>query len=281
MENNLRFLLNKYGFSFKKAFGQNFLSDQTLLEEIVRSAGITEKDTVLEIGCGAGALTTVLAKYAKRVIGYEIDLKLKPLLSDVLSEFDNAEIIFKDVLKENLKELENNLGEDYVLVANLPYYITTEIVLLFLEKAKHIKRLVVMVQEEVADRFTANVNCTDYGAITVAINLRGSAQKIIRVPREKFTPIPNVDSAVVRIDIDREKSKRIDLVAVRNTVRVCFSSRRKMLANNLIKAFSLSRESAETAIKNAGVSLTARAENLTAQNFVDLTNSLRQIGVNV
>ncbi len=279
MENNLKFLLNKYGFSFKKAFGQNFLSDENLLEEIVESAGITKEDTVLEIGCGAGALTTVLAGKAKRVVGYEIDFKLKPLLNDLLTSYNNTEIVFKDIMKENLKELENNLGNDYILVANLPYYITTPIVLEFLEKAKKIKRMVVMVQEEVADRFTAKENCTDYGAITVAINLRGSAEKILRVPREKFTPVPNVDSAVVKIDIDRKKLKNIDLNAVRNTVRASFSGRRKMLANNLIRSFNISRESAEGALLQTGVSTTCRAENLTAQNFITLTDCLKKIGV--
>lgn len=278
MANNLKPLLNKYSFSFKKAFGQNFLTDQELLTEIVESARITKDDTVLEIGCGAGALTAVLANYAKKVIGYEIDVKLQPILNEVLQDFSNVEIVYKDVMKENLSVLEGKLKDNYVLVANLPYYITTPIVMEFLEKAKKIKAMVIMVQEEVAERFTASPNCTDYGAITVAINLRGGAKKIIRVPREKFTPVPNVDSAVVKIDIDRNKFCGVNLDDVRKTVRASFSGRRKMLVNNLMRAFNITREQAENSLKGTNVSLTCRAENLSAENFVDLTNELIKQG---
>lgn len=279
MENNLRVLLNKYGFTFKKAFGQNFLSNDKLLEQIVISAGVTKNDTVLEIGCGAGALTRHLSTYANKVIGYEIDNKLKPILAEQLKDLNNVEVVFKDVMKENLTELEKKLGNDYIMVANLPYYITTDIVMQFIERAKNIKSLVIMVQEEVADRFVSKENSTDYGAITVAINLRGSASKILRVSRENFTPVPNVDSAVVKIDIDRNKFCDVDYKAVRNVVRTGFSGRRKMLINNLMRGYNLPREKCEEYLTNAGVSLTARAENLTAQNFVDLSKILLKDGV--
>lgn len=279
MDKNLKFILNKYGFTFKKAFGQNFLSSEDLLEEIVQKANVTSNDTVLEIGCGAGALTKVLSKYAKKVIGYEIDVKLKPILAEQLEDCDNVEIVFKDVLKEKFSDLENKLGKDYVMVANLPYYITTPIVMEFIEKSNNIKSMVIMVQEEVADRFVSKENSTDYGAITVAINLRGSAQKIIRVPRENFTPIPNVDSAVVKIDVDKSKFKGVDFNKVRQVVRAGFSGRRKMLINNLMRTFNLPRNVCEEYLTKSNVSLTSRAENLSAEDFVNLTNVFIENGV--
>ena len=193
---NLKFILAKHNLTLKKAFGQNFLTDESLLDDIVLKAGVTDKDTVLEIGCGAGALTAALAKKAKKVIGYEIDTRLKPVLNDTVGEYNNVEIVFSDIMKQNLNDVEKKLGGQYVLVANLPYYITTPIIMRFIEDAKNIKAMVIMVQEEVAYRLASKESTSDYGAITVAINLRGSAQVVLKVPREKFTPAPNVDSAV-------------------------------------------------------------------------------------
>lgn len=274
MENNLKANLYKYGVKLKKAYGQNFLSDENLLNEIVEKAGVTSSDTVLEIGCGAGALTSVLSRKAKKVVGYEIDQTLKPVLSDVLGDPNNVEIVFKDVMKESLNELEKKLGDEYIMVANLPYYITTPIVMRFLENSKRIKAMVIMVQEEVADRFSSSAGSSDYGAITVAINLRGSAEKIIRVGREKFTPVPNVDSAVVKINVDKNKNQGANLSKVRDVVKVAFSSRRKMLVNNLMNFYKLSRIDAENALSTAGIKLTARAEELTAEDFISLSKAL-------
>ena len=274
MENNLKANLYKYGVKLKKAYGQNFLSDENLLNEIVEKAGVTSSDTVLEIGCGAGALTSVLSRKAKKVVGYEIDQTLKPVLSDVLGDLNNVEIVFKDVMKESLNELEKKLGDEYIMVANLPYYITTPIVMRFLENSKRIKAMVIMVQEEVADRFSSSAGSSDYGAITVAINLRGSAEKIIRVGREKFTPVPNVDSAVVKINVDKNKNQGANLSKVRDVVKVAFSSRRKMLVNNIMNFYKLSRIDAENALSTAGIKLTARAEELTAEDFISLSKAL-------
>ncbi len=280
MERTLKSILTAHGFTFKKAFGQNFLTDEELLAEIVQKAGVTADDTVLEIGCGAGALTRELSKKAKRVIGYEIDYKLKPVLADTLDGLTNVEIIFKDVMRENLAELETKLGEGYILVANLPYYITTDIVLTFIEKAKNIKAMAVMVQEEVAYRFTAKPATADYGAITVAINLRGNAQIIKRVGREMFTPPPNVDSAVVKIVMDKTKHAGVDFKAVRDTVRVGFMSRRKMLVNNLMQHFKLTRPQAETALLDSGLSTTCRGETLSEADFIALTDNIKKIKAN-
>ncbi len=279
MENNLKNLLRQHGMRLKKAYGQNFLTDTVLLDEIVKKAGVTENDTVLEIGCGAGALTNALAKRAKKVVGYEIDKELKPVLNETLSEFNNVEIEFGDVMKVELSEIEKKLGGEYILVANLPYYITTPIVMRFIENSLKIKAMVIMVQEEVAYRFSAKESTSDYGAITVGINLRGSAEVVLKVPREKFTPAPNVDSAVVKININSNKFKGIDFAKVRNTVRVAFSSRRKMLINNIMNGFKLSRAQSESVLNQIGLSLTCRGENLTAEDYVKLTEQLEKQGV--
>lgn len=277
MEKPLKYLLAEHKLTLKKAFGQNFLTDENLLSTIAEKAGVTENDTVLEIGCGAGALTRELAKRAKRVVGYEIDARLAPVLKETVGEFNNAEIIFKDVMKDSLSDLEKSLGGEYKIVANLPYYITTPIVMRFLENAENLTSMSVMVQEEVADRFSALPSSSDYGAITVAINLRGGAKTVLKVPREKFTPVPNVDSAVVRIDIEKGKFSGTDLKAVRDIVRAGFSSRRKMLVNNLINALKLTRKQAEDAITGAGISLTARGETLSAADYVKLTETIKQV----
>lgn len=268
---NLRQILAKHNLSLKKAFGQNFLSDQLLLSEIVQKAQVNSEDIVLEIGCGAGTLTRELAKKAKKVVGYEIDTRLKPVLSETLEDFNNVEIVFSDIMKVSLEEIEKKLGGPYVLVANLPYYITTPIIMRFLENAKNIKGMVIMVQEEVAYRLASKNSTSDYGAITVAINLRGSAEVILNVGREKFTPPPNVDSAIVKITIDKEKFNGVDLVKVRDVVRCAFSSRRKMLVNNLMNGYKIPREKAEKILTDAGIELTVRAENLTAEQFVALS----------
>ncbi len=279
MENNLKALLREHGMQLKKAYGQNFLTYTLLLDEIVEKAGVTSSDTVLEIGCGAGALTSALARKAKRVIGYEIDKELKPVLADTLSSYNNVEIVFNDVMKVELSEIEKKLGGEYILVANLPYYITTPIVMRFIENSFKLKAMIIMVQEEVAYRFSAKASTSDYGAITVGINLRGSAEVVIKVPREKFTPAPNVDSAVVKIIIDANKFNGIDFLKVRSAVRAGFSSRRKMLVNNLMNSFKLNRKDAENAISSSGLSLTCRGENLSASDYVKLTQELEKQGV--
>lgn len=279
MEKSLKYLLAKNGLVLKKAYGQNFLTDRNLLDDIVLSAGVTDVDTVLEIGCGAGALTDALCRRAKKVVGYEIDQRLKPVLDEVLCEYKNVEIVFKDVMKEKLSDIEKKLGERYILVANLPYYITTPIVMRFLENSSKLKGMVIMVQEEVADRFSAKAGTSDYGAITVGINLRGSAQTVMRVPREKFTPAPNVDSAVVKITVEDEKFNGINLNEVRSVVRCGFSSRRKMLVNNLMNTYKLCRSETENVLNLSGLQLNVRGENLTATEYVMLTEQLKKLGV--
>ena len=274
MEKDLKTLLYKHGVKLTKAYGQNFLTDTLLLQEIVQKAGITNNSTVLEIGPGAGALTREIAKVAKKVVAYEIDTRLKPILNETTGEFNNVEIIFKDVMKEKISVLEEKLAKDYVMVANLPYYITTPIVMNFLENAKHIKSLVIMVQKEVADRFSAKPNTSDYGAITVGINLRGSATTVLQVPREKFTPPPNVDSAVVKIDIQPNKFEGCDLNKVREVVKMAFMNRRKMLVNNVMNFYKKTRQQAEEILNSCQIDLTARGESLSAEDFIRLSRAI-------
>lgn len=272
---NLKGLLYSHNFVFKKAYGQNFLTDELLLSEIVEKSG-AEGKTVLEIGCGAGALTRALSLKAKRVIGYEIDTKLKPVLEETLANCDNVGIVYQDVMKEKVSEIESKLKEDYVIVANLPYYITTPIIMNFLENAKHLISMTIMVQQEVAARFTASPASSDYGAITVGINLRGSAVEVLKVPREKFTPVPNVDSAVVRIDIEKDKFKGENLTHIRDLVRCAFSSRRKMLVNNIMNFYKKDRRSAEEILNKADIKITERGERLSALDFVRLSKVMEE-----
>lgn len=275
MEKNLKTLLIKYGFSFKKAYGQNFLTDESLLDDIVKSAGVTDGDCVLEIGCGAGALTRSLAKVAKKVVGYEIDERLKPVLHETTGEFDNVEIVFKDAMKESLKDIEKKLGGEYIMVANLPYYITTPVVMRFIENSDKIKGMAIMVQEEVAKRFSAAPSCSDYGAVTVGINLRGSAKIVKYVGREMFTPAPNVDSAVVKIDIDKNKFMGVDFSAVRDAVKCGFLSRRKMLINNVMNYYKVSRTAAEGILAAADIAPDKRGETLSAEDYIRLSDSVK------
>ena len=199
---DLRTTLIKHGFRFKKQFGQNFISDTNLLKSIVAASGICGEDTAVEIGCGAGTLTRALAEVAKKVYAFDIDTDLKPVLAETLSGLDNVEVIFRDFNKLDLPAFEREIGA-YTVVANLPYYITTPLVTKLLEESELCKGISVMVQEEVAERFCARENTPEYGAITAAIALKGSAKIVKRVPRTLFYPRPNVDSAVVKISFER------------------------------------------------------------------------------
>ena len=270
---NLREVLARHGFSFKKQFGQNFISDTNLLESIVSLAGVDQDATVLEIGCGAGTLTRALAAKAGRVIAYEIDKKLQPVLAETLAGVDNAEVVFRDFLRQDMAELESKLPP-YTVVANLPYYITTPLVTKFLDEAHKAKALVVMVQDDVARRFCAREGTPDYGAITAAIARRASAEIAKSVPRRMFFPVPNVDSAVVRLTFAEGRIPVRDAATYRATVRAAFLSRRKTLENNLMQAFSLPREEAQDILRRAGVPDKARGETLSPSALAALADLL-------
>ena len=270
---NLREVLARHGFSFKKQFGQNFISDTNLLESIVSLAGVDQDATVLEIGCGAGTLTRALAAKAGGVIAHEIDKKLQPVLAETLAGVDNAEVVFRDFLRQDMAELESKLPP-YTVVANLPYYITTPLVTKFLDEAHKAKALVVMVQDDVARRFCAREGTPDYGAITAAIARRASAEIVKSVPRRMFFPVPNVDSAVVRLTFAEGRIPVRDAATYRATVRAAFLSRRKTLENNLMQAFSLPREEARDILRRAGVPDKARGETLSPHALAALADLL-------
>lgn len=271
----MKTVLAECGFGFKKKFGQNFITDKNLLASIVAQAGVSADDTVVEIGCGAGTLTKALAEVAKKVVSFEVDKSLQPVLSRTLAGVDNAEIVFKDFLKVNLEELENKTG-DYCVVANLPYYVTTPLIMKLLEDGKRVKSITVMVQEEVARRLCAKENTPDYGAITAVIALRASAQIIKKVPRTMFTPRPNVDSAVVKLTVQDGRLPVSDPELYKKTVHAAFLSRRKTLENNLINSFRLTREEAQNILNACGIDVKARGETLSPEAFASLSDEIKK-----
>lgn len=271
----MKTVLAECGFGFKKKFGQNFITDKNLLASIVAQAGVSVDDTVVEIGCGAGTLTKALAEVAKKVVSFEVDKSLQPVLSRTLAGVDNAEIVFKDFLKVNLEELENKTG-DYCVVANLPYYVTTPLIMKLLEDGKRVKSITVMVQEEVARRLCAKENTPDYGAITAVIALRASAQIIKKVPRTMFTPRPNVDSAVVKLTVQDGRLPVSDPELYKKTVHAAFLSRRKTLENNLINSFRLTREEAQNILNACGIDVKARGETLSPEAFASLSEEIKK-----
>lgn len=270
MEIDIKQILSECGFGFKKQFGQNFITDKNLLASIVALSGVEAGDTVVEIGCGAGTLTRAIAERAERVIAFEVDKTLKPVLERTLAGLDNTEVVFKDFLKVALGEFEKSVG-DYKVVANLPYYITTPLIMKIVEEGKACKTLCVMVQEEVAERLCAEAGTAEYGAITAMIAPRADCKIIKRVPRTLFYPRPNVDSAVVKIDFN----KKLEINAnYKKVVQAAFSSRRKTLENNLVNSFKLTRAQAQQALTACGIDLKARGETLDYTKFAELSEKL-------
>ncbi len=262
-------LLKKYRFRFEKKYGQNFIDDPELLEQIVTKSGITKADAVLEIGAGAGTLTKRLCDRAKKVVAYEIDEHLKPILAENLSGCDNLELRFRDFMRDDPSDwAENGLK----VVANLPYYITTPILFRLLEEPC-VKDITVMVQKEVAERICAKESNKDYGPLTIAVQSQADTEIVTEVKREMFTPPPNVDSAVVRISRNPQKFGTFDVAHLRNTVKCAFAMRRKTLANNLTSA-GFSKEEAERLCVENGWRKDVRAENLTVEEFIRLSESV-------
>ena len=275
---DLRSVLTKHGFQFKKQFGQNFISDKNLLDSIVTASGVDENTVVVEIGCGAGTLTRALAERAKKVYAFDVDTALQPVLAETLAGLDNVEVVFRDFTKVNLKELENEIGE-YMVVANLPYYVTTPLVTKLLEESEKVQGISVMVQEEVAERFAAKEDTPEYGAITAAIALKGTAKIVKRVSRNMFYPRPNVDSAVVKITFERGRLGEVDAAAYRRTVKCAFLNRRKTLENNLVNYFRIDRATAKEILMLTGIDEKARGETLSPQKLADLTKVLQDKGI--
>ena len=273
MENNsVRDILKSVDFRFNKALGQNFITDGNLLDAIVADSGICEGDVVVEIGTGAGTLTRAIAKVAKKVYSFEVDSNLRAVLALSLQGVDNVEVIFRDILKMKDDDVREIVQSPCEVVANLPYYITTPLAMRFIESTLDVQSLTIMVQKEVADRFVAKANTADYSAITLAIQMAGDAKITRNVSRNMFFPSPNVDSAVVRIDIDRNKLAGEDFSLVHKLVRGAFAMRRKTLANNLSVSLGISKQEATAIIEEAGFAPLVRGEALSLDDYIKLSH---------
>lgn len=270
---DIKQLLRDMGFRFNKQFGQNFLTDEKLLNNICNDAEI-DGGTVLEIGAGAGTLTRVLSKHADKVISFEIDRNLEKVLNVTLADFPNVRVVMGDVMRYKMTELEDMCGSNYRVVANIPYYLTSPLIMRFVEEAHCVTSLTLTIQKEVAERLAAKPATKDYGAITVAVNAVADV-KITRVlPRDLFYPQPNVDSAVVRIDFKRNKFDILNPVLFRKTVRVSFAMRRKTLVNNLAVGFAITKQQAEELLAACNLPTTCRGEELSVDQFVLLYKTI-------
>ena len=275
--NELKKLLSEQGFSFKKSLGQNFLVDPSVCPRMAAAAADDETG-VIEVGPGAGVLTRELATRAKKVIAIELDERLRPILQKTVGEFDNVKVIFSDVLKTDLKKLIETEFADCKRVnicANLPYYITSPIVMGLLEQKLNIESITVMVQKEAADRLCAEVGTRASGAVTVAVRYYAQAQTLFGVPRGCFMPAPNVDSAVIKLNILPSPPIEVkDEQKFFALVKSCFAQRRKTLINTVSNTLGINKDSLRGALTEMGLPETVRGEQLTMENLCDLANIL-------
>ncbi len=272
-------VLQKYQFTFQKKFGQNFLIDTSVLEKIVSAAQVAKEDCVLEIGPGIGTMTQYLAERAREVVAVEIDRNLIPVLQDTLSGYDNVTLVNDDILKVDIRKLveEKNGGRPIRVVANLPYYITTPIIMALLEGHVPLKSITVMVQKEVAERMQTGPGTKDYGALSLAVQYYAKPELVANVPPNCFIPRPNVGSAVIHLlryekpPVEVEDEKRMF-----SLIRASFNQRRKTLANGLSNApeLGVSRERVTAVLEELGLSPTVRGEALTLEQFAQLSNLL-------
>ena len=270
-------LIKKYDFTFRKKFGQNFLTDPSIVEKIVDASGAGPGDTVLEIGPGAGAMTVELAARAGKVVAVEIDSSLEPILRETLSEFDNVTTVFTDVMKLTDEDLLKLTGEGAIVVANLPYYITTPIIMRLLEGELKLKSITVMVQKEVADRMEAGAGTKECGALSLAVQYRAKPVRVMTVGPECFIPRPNVDSSVIRLDLyDRPDIEVKDEKLMFALIRAAFNQRRKTLPNAISGSSELgfTREQVADALKEMGLDERIRGEVLDIGQFARLSDLL-------
>lgn len=274
-------ILKKYNFNFQKKFGQNFLIDTHVLDRIIEAAGITGDDFVLEIGPGIGTMTQYLCENAREVAAVEIDKNLIPILSDTLSAYDNVTVINEDVLKLDLNELAKaqNGGKPIKVVANLPYYITTPIIMGLFENHVPLESITVMVQKEVAERMQVGPGTKDYGALSLAVQYYARPEIVANVPPNCFMPRPKVGSAVIRLTCHEKPPVEVeDEKLLFQLIRASFNQRRKTLQNGLYNSpeIALSKEQIAEVIKEAGLSASVRGEALTLEQFADLSNCIRK-----
>ena len=275
-------VLKKYNFNFQKRFGQNFLIDSNILEKIVSAAQVTKEDCVLEIGPGIGTMTQYLAESAREVIAVEIDKSLIPILADTLSPYDNVTVINEDILKVDIRKLveEKNQGKPIKVVANLPYYITTPIIMGLFESHVPLKSITIMIQKEVADRMQVGPGTKDYGALSLAVQYYAKPEVVAYVSPDCFIPKPNVGSAVIRLDRYEEPPVQVkDEEFMFKIIRAAFNQRRKTLANGLGNApdLPITRAQAAEALEELGFSASIRGEALTLEEFALLSNHLLKI----
>jgi 16S rRNA (adenine1518-N6/adenine1519-N6)-dimethyltransferase len=270
-------ILQKYQFRFQKKYGQNFLIDTNILEEIISAAEITKDDFVLEIGPGIGTMTQYLCEAAKSVVAVEIDTSLIPILNDTLSAYDNVEVMNADILKVDIERLarEKNNGQPIKVVANLPYYITTPIIMELFESHVPIDSITIMVQKEVADRMKEGPGSKEYGALSLAVQYYAKPEIVLEVPPSCFMPQPKVGSAVIRLT--RHEKPPVEVQSEKllfQVIRASFNQRRKTLANGLnnFGAFSLPKEEITECIEALGVPANIRGEALTLSQFAELSN---------
>ncbi|WP_223703297.1 16S rRNA (adenine(1518)-N(6)/adenine(1519)-N(6))-dimethyltransferase RsmA [Sutcliffiella deserti] len=274
-------IMDKYGFSFKKSLGQNFLIDTNILHKIVDFSGITSTTAAIEIGPGIGALTEQIAKKAGKVVAFEIDQRLLPILEDTLSPYENVKVIHQDILKADVKSLiEDEIKgyEEVKVVANLPYYVTTPIIMKLLTESIPLASITVMLQKEVADRMAAKPSTKEYGSLSIAVQYYTKAETVMIVPKTVFVPQPNVDSAVIRLEVRKEPA-----VIVKNEefffeiVRASFGQRRKTILNNLISHLpdgKAKKPSIEHALSQASIDPRRRGETLSIEEFGRLSDEL-------
>ncbi|WP_313431397.1 16S rRNA (adenine(1518)-N(6)/adenine(1519)-N(6))-dimethyltransferase RsmA [Siminovitchia terrae] len=274
-------IMEKYGFSFKKSLGQNFLIDPNILRNITEYAGLTKETGVIEIGPGIGALTEHLARTAKKVVAYEIDQRLLPILADTLAPYDNVKIIHEDILKADIHQMiEKEFAEvkEIMVVANLPYYVTTPIILKLLEEKLPIRGIVVMLQKEVGDRIAAKPGTKEYGSLSIAIQYYTTAETVMIVPKSVFVPQPNVDSAVIRMLLRERPAVSVkDERFFFRITKMSFAQRRKTLMNNLTSGLpdgKKRKSDIASALELAGIEPSRRGETLSMDEFAALSEAL-------
>ena len=275
-KNNIEFL-QKYNFNFQKKFGQNFFINRVILEDIIEAAEITKDDFVLEIGPGIGTMTQYLCESAREVVAVEIDKNLIPILADTLSAYDNVEVLNDDILKVDIKSLaeERNAGKPIKVVANLPYYITTPIIMGLFESHVPIDSITIMVQKEVADRMQEGPGSKEYGALSLAVQYYAHPEIVVNVPPSCFMPQPKVGSAVIRLTRHPEPPVTVENEKLMfQIIRASFNQRRKTLANGLnnFPGLNLSKENIQQCIEELGVPATIRGEALSLAQFAQLSN---------
>lgn len=273
----IKSLFARHGFSFTKSLGQNFLINPSVCPKIAELGGCDGKVCALEIGTGIGVLTKELALRTKKTVAVEIDKGLEPILNETLAEFSNIEIVFGDIMDIDLSRLfeERFKGEDVVVCANLPYYITSPVIMKLLEERIPVRSITVMVQREAADRICAAVGTRECGAVTVAVNYYSRPKKLFNVSRGSFSPSPNVDSAVIRLDVSQQVNYEVgDERLFFRIVKAAFSQRRKQMANPLSAELGISKQELIKVLEDTGIKASARAEEVGMEQFAQLCRKL-------